>query len=251
MALSTKEIQKIQEFLKTNFDEDITDKNLIISIQKLLSEYKDIYEDITEFKEVSRDEYKIIVSDDSEYIITTEKNAEQYAYDIARSTVKDMGLESFSEDYVWHIVYNFCDQDDLERIVRDCIESDIEVEYDDDDRIEDLLDELEERISSFDRSKYEDEEGNIKEDLSIDDILKDYRDELIEDRLNDQSFIDYLIDIYGEGKSLLKFIENNVNINWDDVIEDMIETDGLGHFLSSYDGELHYLDGKYVGWREN
>ncbi len=251
MALSTKEIQKIQKFLKTNFDEDITDKNLIISIQKLLSEYKDIYEDITEFKEVSRDEYKIVVYDDNEYIITTEKNAEQYAYDIARSTVKDMGLESFSEDYVWHIVYNFCDQDDLERIVRDCIESDIEVEYDDDDRIEDLLDELEERISSFDRSKYEDEEGNIKEDLSIDDILKDYRDELIEDRLNDQSFIDYLIDIYGEGKSLLKFIENNVNINWDDVIEDMIETDGLGHFLSSYDGELHYLDGKYVGWREN
>lgn len=251
MALSTKEIQKIQEFLKTNFDEDITDKNLIISIQKLLSEYKDIYEDITEFKEVSRDEYKIIVSDDNEYIITTEKNAEQYAYDIARSTVKDMGLESFSEDYVWHVVYNFCDEDDLERIVRECIESDIEVEYDDDDRIEDLLDELEERISSFDRSEYEDEEGNIKEDLSIDDILEDYRDELIEDRLNDKNFIDYLIDIYGEGKSLLKFIENNVNINWDDVIEDMIKTEGLGHFLSSYDGELHYLEGKYVGWRES
>jgi len=251
MALSTKEIQKIQKFLKTNFDEDITDKNLIISIQKLLSEYKDIYEDITEFKEVSRDEYKIIVSDDNEYIITTEKNAEQYAYDIARSTVKDMGLESFSEDYVWHVVYNFCDEDDLERIVRESIESDIEDEYNDDDMIEDLLDELEERISSFDRSEYEDEEGNIKEDLSIDDILKDYRDELIEDRLNDKSFIDYLIDIYGEGKSLLKFIENNVNINWDDVIEDMIKTDGLGHFLSSYDGELHYLDGKYVGWRES
>ena len=251
MALSTKEIQKIQEFLKTNFDEDITDKNLIISIQKLLSEYKDIYEDITEFKEVSRDEYKIIVSDDNEYIITTEKNAEQYAYDRARATVEELGLESFSEDYVWHIVYNFCDEDDLERIVRESIESDIEDEYNDDDRIEDLLDELEERISSFDRSKYEDEEGNIKEDLSIDDILKDYRDELIEDRLNDQSFIDYLIDIYGEGKSLLKFIENNVNINWDDVIEDMIETDGLGHYLSSYDGELHYLEGKYVGWREN
>ena len=251
MALSTKEIQKIQKFLKTNFDEDITDKNLIISIQKLLSEYKDIYEDITEFKEVSRDEYKIIVSDDNEYIITTEKNAEQYAYDIARSTVKDMGLESFSEDYVWHVVYNFCDEDDLERIVRESIESDIENEYNDDDMIEDLLDELEERISSFDRSEYEDEEGNIKEDLSIDDILKDYRDELIEDRLNDKSFIDYLIDIYGEGKSLLKFIENNVNINWDDVIEDMIKTDGLGHFLSSYDGELHYLDGKYVGWRES
>ena len=85
----------------------------------------------------------------------------------------------------------------------------------------------------------------------IDDILKDYRDELIEDRVTDQNFIDYLIDIYGEGKNLLEFIENNVNINWDDVIEDMIETDGLGHFLSSYDGELHYLDGKYVGWRES
>ena len=251
MAISSKEIQKIQKFLKTNFDEDITDKNLIISIQKLLSEYKDIYEDITKFDEVSRDEYKIIVYDDNEYIITTEKNAEQYAYDIARSTVKDMGLESFSEDYVWHVVYNFCDEDDLERIVRESIESDIENEYNDDDMIEDLLDELEERISSFDRSEYEDEEGNIKEDLSIDDILKDYRDELIEDRLNDQNFIDYLIDIYGEGKSLLKFIENNVNINWDDVIEDMIKTDGLGHFLSSYDGELHYLDGKYVGWRES
>ena len=251
MALSTKEIQKIQEFLKTNFDEDITDKNLIISIQKLLSEYKDIYEDITEFKEVSRDEYKIIVSDDNEYIITTEKNAEQYAYDRARATVEELGLESFSIDYVWHVIYNFCDEDDLERIVRESIESDIENEYNDDDMIEDLLDELEERISSFDRSEYEDEEGNIKEDLSIDDILKDYRDELIENRLTDQSFIDYLIDIYGEGKSLLKFIENNVNINWDDVIEDMIETDGLGHFLSSYDGELHYLEGKYVGWREN
>jgi len=251
MALSTKEIQKIQKFLKTNFDEDITDKNLIISIQKLLSEYKDIYEDITKFDKVSRDEYKIIVSDDNEYTITTEENAEQYAYDIARANVKEMGLESFSKDYVWHVVYNFCDEDDLERIVRESIESDIENEYDDDGMIEDLLDELEERISSFDRSEYEDEEGNIKEDLSIDDILKDYRDELIEDRLTDKNFIDYLIDIYGEGKSLLKFIENNVNINWDDVIEDMIETDGLGNFLSSYDGELHYLEGKYVGWREN
>ena len=251
MALSTKEIQQIQKFLKTNFSEDIKDKNLIISIQKLLSEYKDIYEDITEFKEVSRDEYKIIVSDDNEYIITTEKNAEQYAYDSARAIVKEMGLKGFSEDYAWYVVNNFCDEDDLERIVRESIESDIENEYDRDDMIEYLLDELEERISSFDRSEYEDEDGNIKEDISIDDILREYKDELIEDRLTDRNFIDYLIDIYGKGKSLLKFIENNVNINWDDVIEDMIETDGLGHFLSSYDGKLHYLEGKYVGWREN
>lgn len=251
MALSTKEIQQIQKFLKTNFNEDIKDKNLIISIQKLLSEYKDSYEDITEFKEVSKDEYKIIVDDDNEYTITTEENAEQYAYDIARANVKDMGLEGFFEDYRWHIIYKFCDQDDLERIVRESIESDIENEYDSDDMIEYLLDELEERISSFDRSEYEDEDGNIKEDISIDDILREYKDELIEDRLTDRNFIDYLIDIYGEGKSLLKFIEDNVNIHWNDVIEDMIGINGLGHFLSSYDGELHYLEGKYVGWREN
>ena len=62
--------------------------------------------------------------------------------------------------------------------------------------------------------------------------------------------LDYFISNFGEEETMKMVIDNNL-IDIDKASRDAVQTDGIGHFLSSYDGETLYLSDDYVAYRIN
>ena len=80
-------------------------------------------------------------------------------------------------------------------------------------------------------------------------------DEFIFLLTNDQleqgnSGLDYFISIFGEEETMKIVIDNNL-IDIDEATYNAIKEDGIGHFLSSYDGETLYLKNDFVAYRVN
>ena len=91
--------------------------------------------------------------------------------------------------------------------------------------------------------------GNAEE--LADDLKSVYVDLLTEEQLEGGSIdFDYFINNYGEEETLKMFIENNV-IDIDEASKDAVQTDGIAHFLSSYDGETLYLNNYFFAYRVN
>lgn len=116
---------------------------------------------------------------------------------------------------------------------------------------EDLLDELEEQRSDlYDKSQYiQDENDDDYWEMSesgFDSFLSDKKSEIEDDPIG------YLKDMGYDGKQLSKYLEDY--IDKDKFIEEIIETDGFGHILASYDGveNNHRVDGvDYYIFRTN
>lgn len=91
----------------------------------------------------------------------------------------------------------------------------------------------------------EDEDGNLPEPTrgQIEELAQKQAEEELRDPMR------YLEDIYGD-EAAAKAIEI-AGIDVDAAAEDAVDTDGAGHFLSSYDGETHETDSGLVYWRTN
>lgn len=70
----------------------------------------------------------------------------------------------------------------------------------------------------------------------------------VEDELRDP--VQYLIDIYGEEQGMEQAVKLG-RINLDEAAEDAVGADGEGHFLASYDGDVHDLPSGGQWWRHN
>ena len=99
--------------------------------------------------------------------------------------------------------------------------------------------------------------------LDEDDALSDNGDELAEERIEDlvnlmteeqmnqgNKGFDYFVDNFGQEETMQMVIKNNL-IDIYKASKDAVQTDGIGHFLSSYDGETLYLSDGYVAYRNN
>lgn len=96
-----------------------------------------------------------------------------------------------------------------------------------------------------------DEDGDIKEDTlyrAVMDQIDDFVDTEISDRLRDP--VGYLIDMLGEKDGMEQAIKI-AGIDIDAAARDAVATDGIGHFLGSYDGNIYDLPGGGVYWRHN
>jgi len=62
--------------------------------------------------------------------------------------------------------------------------------------------------------------------------------------------LDYFISNFGEEETMKMVIDNNL-IDIDEASKDAVQTDGIGHFLSYYDGETLYLKDDCVAYRVN
>lgn len=92
----------------------------------------------------------------------------------------------------------------------------------------------------------EDEDGERPEptDTEIEELAERQAEAQLKDPM------EYLEDIYGKGDAVKEAIRI-AGIDIDAAAEDAVDTDGAGHFLSSYDGETHETDGGLVYWRHN
>ena len=208
----------------------------------------------------------------AEYAVGKDEAADEAAIERTRSLIDDIGYEGFTpsfmeyyvdgdrvadyaEDWFWDDVSeapeDYLDDDDREltqhskdeiekineeigRLQEDLeeLDSDVEIEV-----TQDRIDELEER----------------KEDIEMDDdnyeYTQDAKDEYVERRMDEvrNDPVGFLRD-FGMEESIKDFIDE------DEFIEGVIEADGRGHTLSSYDGvenEVSFDDEWYYIYRTN
>ena len=208
----------------------------------------------------------------AEYAVGLDEAADEAAIERTRSLIDDIGYEGFNpsfmeyyvdgdrvadyaEDWFWDDMSeapeDYLDDDDREltqhskdeiekineeigRLQEDLeeLDSDVEIEV-----TQDRIDELEER----------------KEDIKMDDDNYEYteeaKDEYVERRMDEvrNDPVGFLRD-FGMEESIKDFIDE------DEFIEGVIESDGRGHTLSSYDGvenEVSFDDEWYYIYRTN
>ena len=208
----------------------------------------------------------------AEYAVGDDESADEAATERTRSLIDDIGYEGFSPSFMeWHV-----DGDQVADYAEDWFWDDMsdspEDYLDDDDRELskeavnniDLLDEmigefqsdLEETDNQMDEeellSKIEELEIE-KQDISDDDDNYEYteeaKDNYVERRKDEvkDDPVGFLRD-FGMEESIKDFIDE------DDIIEAVIEADGRGHTLSSYDGnenEISFDDEWYYIYRTN
>jgi len=110
-------------------------------------------------------------------------------------------------------------------------------------------------IVRYNEEGEEDDDGEYDEDGDLigdedeeaepsDDWVSDKADEILKDP------VEYLRDIYGP--DTMKEAIRIAGIDIDEAAEDAVAADGAGHFLSSYDGDIHDLpESGGVYWRHN
>jgi len=208
----------------------------------------------------------------AEYAVGDDEAADEAATERTRSLIDDIGYEGFSPSFMeWHV-----DGDQVADYAEDWFWDDMsdspEDYLDDDDRelskeAENNIDLLDEMIGEFQSDLEEtdnqmDEEELLskieeleieKQDISDDDDNYEYteeaKDNYVERRKNEvkDDPVGFLRD-FGMEESIKDFI------NEDDFIEAVIESDGRGHTLSSYDGnenEISFDDEWYYIYRTN
>ena len=208
----------------------------------------------------------------AEYAVGDDESADEAATERTRSLIDDIGYEGFSPSFMeWHV-----DGDQVADYAEDWFWDDMsdspEDYLDDDDRelskeAENNIDLLDEMIGEFQSDLEEtdnqmDEEELLskieeleieKQDISDDDDNYEYteeaKDNYVERRKDEvkDDPVGFLRD-FGMEESIKDFI------NEDDFIEAVIEADGRGHTLSSYDGnenEISFDDEWYYIYRTN
>jgi hypothetical protein len=208
----------------------------------------------------------------AEYAVGDDEAADEAATERTRSLIDDIGYEGFSPSFMeWHV-----DGDQVADYAEDWFWDDMsdspEDYLDDDDRelskeAENNIDLLDEMIGEFQSDLEEtdnqmDEEELLskieeleieKQDISDDDDNYEYteeaKDNYVERRKDEvkDDPVGFLRD-FGMEESIKDFIDE------DDFIEAVIEADGRGHTLSSYDGnenEISFDDEWYYIYRTN
>ena len=203
-----------------------------------------------EFKEIDDNQsgnvLDITMESDAEYRVYLN---EDDAYDDAVERVTqdaEENLEYFNRDFVMQ--YLDKDADNFFREVYDEMNvshaNDIKLEGDDkyDNRL------IEEMVMYGLMSKSDAESGEASE--IAEDRIDDFVETLTSDQMEGGDGTDYYIDAFGEDE-LFKLLQSNNLIDIDSLSRDAVATDGIGHFIAGYDGEMIYLDNGEVAFRTN
>ena len=201
--------------------------------------------------------------------------------DLEITIVSDNGNEFYATDD--NVEYRvFKTEDDAEELAVEQIREDMEespenfntdflVPYiDGGDFFKEALDEMNysyaEDIASESDSKYANrliaelvENGLMDEDDAESDnaeeLADNYKDDFVSLMTDSQldegnNGLDYFISNFGEEETY-KMVRDNNLIDIDSASRDAVNSDGIAHFLSSYDGETLYLSDDYVAYRVN
>lgn len=244
------------------------------NLEEELEEAEDVYELIPEPYET--EDYAGFEYGGAEWLVATEEGADEYAYERVESLIDDIGYEGFNEGFV----QNHIDGDRMAYYYEEWFRDDVEEEPDsylDDDiygddmeltseakeeieKIKDMIGEVNEEIEETDdpimREELEDKiqelESEIEEledDEDSYEFTEEAKERYVEGRMQDIRYdpVSFLRD-YGLEREIENFIDQ------DSFIEDVINSDGRGHTISSYDGEedeIEYEGTTYYIYRMN
>ena len=208
----------------------------------------------------------------AEYAVGLDEAADEAAIERTRSLIDDIGYEGFSptffeyyvdgdrvadyaEDWFWDDISeapeDYLDDDDRELTQHS--KDEIEKINEEIGRLQEDLEELDSEVEREVAQDRIDELEELKEDIKMDDDSYEYteeaKDNYVERRKDEvkDDPVGFLRD-FGMEESIKDFIDE------DDFIEGVIESDGRGHTLSSYDGtenEISFDDEWYYIYRTN
>ena len=246
---------------------EITD--LVSDIESLeeeleeLNNLKDVY-DMIPLNGKNYDLYRFTTSDfDTEWHVGDSASTEKSALEYVENLIDDVGLEAFNSSFV----ENHVDEEQWRGWLQEFFEEDV---YNSPDSYLDETDrelsrgqiakiaELNEKIKDleFERDSldYEDEEYESEYERLNDEIteleeeiqeiednpdgdydsdkLEDVVDARVREYINDMQ--NFLSDYFGI--PMLEFIKSNDMIDMESLIQDVVDTDGYGHTLNSWDG---------------
>lgn len=240
--------------------------NFLVQNGDIDSDESDVYDliPIGDFWDMT--EFELVDYGDTWYV-GDEHETYQSAYENIKSLLDDVGLQAFSDDFLKHHIdmekanrfiqreiYEDVDDDpEAHAIQSDFLPSFRQIQYLEfyDVKIKKLedklksetnqikIDELNSEIESTrEKIEYiqENPEGTEIDEDKIDEIakraFKNFKDEPLE----------YLTELRGftENQALSWLVENQM-IDMDSFIDDVIQTDGLGHTLNTYDGSEHEI----------
>lgn len=199
--------------------------------QKYLSKQEDRNLEIDR-RDAGYHSHAIILSDgDAEYIVyQSETDAEQDAYSRIEDDLRE-NPEYFNQDWL----SDFIDENRVYEIIEEMSDNyanDIVDEESDMGYANRLIDEMVEwNVITEQEAKEEDAE----------DLEFNHMGEFVLQLTNDKrdsygSSFDYLKSEFGDEEAFLMAMNNDA-IEINEAVEDAVATDGLGHFMSSYDGE--------------
>ena len=169
------------------------------------------------------------------------------AYELAVAILKqdfEYEPELFDVKFLTYYVDEDKLRNDLLPDVSSAIYDDLEYEMERD------LEDVAERVG-IDVEKYENEDYDVDEEAlkaAVMDNLDDYAREEAESLLSDP--YEYIKDMFGDEEAA-KWVVEHGYIDEDRMIEDAISSDGIGHFLGTYDGSIEELPSGGVYWRTN
>lgn len=217
-------------------------KELGLDVTKLTAE-----EEVTSN---GRTYFTIETEDGERYVVADHDAAEELAKEDVESVVDDLGIESFTKDYQQRIFDNFANNDDFKEAFEESYRSYAEdIKSEDDDKYESrLVRELVEMKVLSDDDLVKNDEGllALKDDADEDDLVEKFIDAIAGDWNYD--YVGWMKSDFGLDE-VTRFAKENNAIDWDAVYDDVIDTDGIAHFVASYNGKELKLDDDFYAYR--
>ena len=275
------ELQKLideKERLETEYDEDEeVRRDILDRIDEIDEEIEEIQSKIDAYNIIPTGnhydctEFEVIDGglDNRRYAVGNEDEMQSSAYDYVDNLIDDIGYEGFNKNFAQNYVDNDAVAEEAESIYDDDVRNNPDAYFDDSDRqlsdkqvekIEILKMKIEKNkkfIEKLENDDYEDEEIQEKID-EINEIIEEYEseieeiendpdgefpEEMIEDKVNElvsavRRDPEWFMSDFG--------LEWSSYINKDDFIQGVIDEDGYGHTLNSYDGTADevYINGE-------
>lgn len=236
--------------------EDVNKKSPAELLAKVLRERSDepeVTEDKLEVTELSTDSgrkyYDISTEDGEEYIVADEDAVRELAEEDVRETYDDLGLESFAPDYKDYVLTNFVNDEPFYDAMHESNESYVDdIKSAGSDKYESrFVEELVERgIASDD--DLEERNGVLALKDGLEDDMTDKFVESMDDDYDDAT--QWFMDSFGE-EEFKDFAERNNALDVDRMVEDVVDTDGIAHFVATYDGAELELDDDMYAYRIN
>jgi len=227
--------KKVSKYLTEGIDKKL------LTLQKYLTkEYGKQYEDVIEHEYDNTYSYN-----DEEYIVLTDKEADELAVEYMKDLLDDIGIEGTNlnqEDYInntdW---FDTAMQESYESYVKE-IENESDNTYDNR-----LIAELVETGLLDDDDFETDEDGdidyyNLNDDVNLDDKREKYIEVLMD---NYSDSVEWFKSNFGDDE-FNDILKDKDLIDIDRVVDDIIRIDGRGSVISSYDGAENKLNNFYI-----
>lgn len=252
-----KEHQRLLQ--KEGLAEDIADPDLENDevqygnhIREELANYFDC--DIEDVEQLDDHRFSVGVH---EYWVGTEEEAREAAVDYAYQALEEMGLEALSDSYREYVLNDdrFFDYDTVRgwmeesnRAYAEDIENESDMEFGNR-----LISEMYDCEVLTDADFEEDEDGYVDHlTLKPEVESKFYNkiDEFVAYLGEQEDPVEWLQSMYSSS-DLLRVVEDNNLLDVQAVAEDCVDTDGVAHFLASYDGNEIELRDDLFAYKQN